>query len=53
MDSKMIISEESMGQTQNERILAHLREFGSITSLEATEEYGIKRYAKYRLEADR
>lgn len=35
----------SMGQTQNERILAHLREFGSITPLEAMKEYGIMRLA--------
>ena len=31
--------------TQNERILRHLREYGSITSLEAMQEYGIMRLA--------
>lgn len=29
--------------TQNERILRHLRDFGSITQREATEEYGCMR----------
>ena len=32
-----------MKQTQCERILRHLRDFGSITSLEAITEYGILR----------
>lgn len=31
--------------TQNERILNHLREFGTITPLKALEEYGIMRLA--------
>lgn len=31
--------------TQNERILRHLRDFGSITQREATEEYGCQRLA--------
>lgn len=31
--------------TQNERILRHLKEYGSITSLEAMSEYGIMRLA--------
>jgi hypothetical protein len=34
-----------MKQTQCERILRHLRDFGSITSLEAITEYGILRLA--------
>lgn len=29
--------------TQNDRILRHLRDYGSITSLEAAQEYGILR----------
>ena len=31
--------------TQNERILRHLKDYGSITSLEAIREYGIMRLA--------
>lgn len=31
--------------TQSERIVRHLREYGSITSLEAMEDYGIMRLA--------
>ena len=31
--------------TQNERIMRHLREYGSITQLEAMNEYGIFRLA--------
>lgn len=31
--------------TQNERVLRHLHDFGSITSLEAVTEYGILRLA--------
>lgn len=31
--------------TQNERILRHLDKYGSITSLEAMQEYGIMRLA--------
>lgn len=31
--------------TQNERILRHLSDYGSITSLEAINEYGIMRLA--------
>ena len=31
--------------TQNERILRHLNDYGSITSLEAMTEYGIMRLA--------
>lgn len=31
--------------TQNERILRHLQDFGSITSAEAITEYGIMRLA--------
>lgn len=31
--------------TQNERILRHLEDYGSITSLEAMKEYGIMRLA--------
>lgn len=31
--------------TQNERILRHLNDFGSITSLEAVTDYGIMRLA--------
>lgn len=31
--------------TQNERILRHLRDYGSITQLEAMQEYGIMRLA--------
>lgn len=31
--------------TQSERIVRHLRDFGSITSLEAMQEYGIMRLA--------
>ena len=31
--------------TQNERIMRHLHDFGSITSLEAVTEYGILRLA--------
>nr|DAP92821.1 MAG TPA: helix-turn-helix domain protein [Caudoviricetes sp.] len=31
--------------TQCERILRHLRDYGSITSLEAVQEYGIMRLA--------
>lgn len=31
--------------TQNERILRHLRDYGSITQREATEEYGCQRLA--------
>lgn len=31
--------------TQNERILRHLSDYGSITSLEAMSEYGIMRLA--------
>lgn len=34
-----------MKTTQCERILRHLRDFGSITSLEAIAEYGILRLA--------
>lgn len=34
-----------MKQTQCERILRHLRDYGSITSLEAITEYGILRLA--------
>lgn len=34
-----------MKATQCERILRHLRDFGSITSLEAITEYGILRLA--------
>lgn len=31
--------------TQNDRIMRHLKEFGSITQLEAMQEYGIYRLA--------
>lgn len=31
--------------TQNERVLRHLEDYGSITSLEAMKEYGIMRLA--------
>lgn len=31
--------------TQNERIIRHLQDYGSITSLEAMQEYGIMRLA--------
>lgn len=31
--------------TQSERIVRHLRDYGSITSLEAMQEYGIMRLA--------
>lgn len=31
--------------TQNERVIRHLREYGSISSLEAMQEYGIMRLA--------
>lgn len=31
--------------TQNERILRHLRDYGSITPIEAMQEYGIMRLA--------
>lgn len=31
--------------TQNSRVLRHLRDYGSITSLEAMSEYGIMRLA--------
>ena len=31
--------------TQQERIVRHLRDYGSITSLEAMEEYGVMRLA--------
>lgn len=31
--------------TQNERILRHLRDYGSISSMEAVQEYGIMRLA--------
>lgn len=31
--------------TQNERIIRHLRDYGSISSLEAIQEYGILRLA--------
>ena len=31
--------------TQNERIYRHLKDYGSITSLEAMEEYGVMRLA--------
>ena len=31
--------------TQNERIIRHLKDYGSITSLEAINEYGILRLA--------
>lgn len=31
--------------TQNDRIMRHLREYGSITQLEAMQEYGIYRLA--------
>lgn len=31
--------------TQNDRIMRHLREYGSITQLEAMQEYGIFRLA--------
>ena len=31
--------------TQNERIIRHLRDYGSITPLEAMQEYGIMRLA--------
>lgn len=31
--------------TQSERIVRHLRDFGSITSLEAMQDYGIMRLA--------
>ena len=31
--------------TQNERIMRHLKDYGSITSLEAVSEYGILRLA--------
>ena len=34
-----------MAITQCERILRHLKDFGSITSLEAVNEYGIMRLA--------
>ena len=34
-----------MKQTQCERILRHLRDYGSITSLEAITEYGVLRLA--------
>lgn len=33
------------GMTQNERILRHFKDYGSITSLEAMKEYGIMRLA--------
>lgn len=31
--------------TQNERIIRHLKDYGSITSFEAMQEYGIMRLA--------
>lgn len=31
--------------TQNERILRHLQDYGSISSMEAVQEYGIMRLA--------
>lgn len=31
--------------TQNERILRHLRDYGSISSMEAVQDYGIMRLA--------
>lgn len=31
--------------TQNERVIRHLQEYGSISSLEAMQEYGIMRLA--------
>ena len=31
--------------TQNDRILRHLRDYGSISSMEAVQEYGIMRLA--------
>ena len=34
-----------MKTTQNDRILRHLKDFGSISSLEAITEYGILRLA--------
>ena len=34
-----------MKTTQCDRILRHLKDYGTITSLEATEEYGILRLA--------
>ena len=34
-----------MKTTQNDRILRHLKDYGSITSLEAMQEYGIMRLA--------
>lgn len=34
-----------MASTQCERILRHLRDFGTITSMEAVQEYGIMRLA--------
>lgn len=34
-----------MGMTQNERILRHLTDYGSITSMEAMADYGIMRLA--------
>lgn len=36
---------ENSKPTQCERIIRHLRDFGSITSLEAMQEYGIMRLA--------
>lgn len=47
--NKIIIAEENenvkSGISQCERIIRHLRDYGSITSLEAMQEYGIMRLA--------
>lgn len=34
-----------MSMTQSERIIRHLRDYGSISSMEAMQEYGIMRLA--------
>lgn len=39
------MSESKCELTQNERILRHLRDYGSLTSMEAVQEYGIMRLA--------
>ena len=37
--------EGGLSLTQNERILRHLRDYGSISSMEAVQDYGIMRLA--------
>ena len=45
MKSKEILIQPNQVKTQRDAVMLHLKEIGSITSLEAIKEYGITRLA--------